>query len=158
VTDGSNTFNIQLYIDGNGNALALTLDTAQDVLEGVGYEQTSGGTFSGTYVMSATGIDPTNLLELDAVGPVVADGTSSLAGFADLNWLGITSADLAVTGAFTTPSGGVSTGTGNTLTGLDVTTPANADAFDYYVVDSTKVIAIETDANQLTLGYFFLTQ
>ena len=71
VTDGNFTFNIQLYIDGNGNALAITLDSAQDVLEGPGYLQTPGGTFSaGTYVLAATGADFTNSLELDSVGPV----------------------------------------------------------------------------------------
>ncbi len=65
-----------------------------------------------------------------------------------------------MSGAFSAPSGGVSTGTGNTITGLDVTTAANADAFDYYVVDSTRVIALDVDANlsQLDLAFFEATQ
>jgi hypothetical protein len=36
-----------------------------------------------------------------------------------------------------------------------VTTKTNSDAFSFYLIDSTgDFIAIETDNNQLTLGYF----
>jgi hypothetical protein len=162
VTNGVTTFNIQLYVDGNGNALVLTADTT-DVLEGLAYQQTASATMSGTYVMNDTGAnDGTTEFELDAVGPVTT-GTGTFSGFADLNWLNATptqTADLTVAGAFTAPSSGVSTGTGNTITGLDVTTAANADAFDYYVVDSTRVIALDVDANlsQLDLAFFEATQ
>jgi hypothetical protein len=158
VTDGTNTFDIELYVDGNGNALALTLDTA-DVLEGSGYLQ-AAGSFGGSYAVGVTGFDgSTNFLELDAVGTVTT-GTNTFSGTLDLNWLGSTTTTpgVSVTGAFTTPSGGVSTGAGNTLTGLDVLTVTNADAFDYYVVDSTKVIGIEIDNNQNTLAIFELVQ
>ena len=41
---------------------------------------------------------------------------------------------------------------------LDVVTPTGADPFDYYMVDSTRIIAIEVDRNQNTLGYFELVQ
>ncbi len=161
VTDGNFTFNIQLYIDGNGNAMAITLDSAQDVLEGPGYLQTTGGTFTaGTYVLGATGADFSSSVELDSVGPVASDGTSAFSGFADLNWLGFTdvSPDLAVSGTFDAPIADVSSGAGDTLTGLDVVTPTAADLFDYYMVDSTRVIGIEVDSNQNTLGYFELVQ
>ncbi len=154
VTDGVllAPLNIELYVDGNGNAPAITLDTT-DALGGSGYLQTAGATFTGGYVLDATGADATNEFELDAVGPVGSDGSSALSGAVDLNWLStstaaIPTADLTVSGT------GVASGSGNTITGLDVLTPANADAFDYYIVDSTKVIGIETDSNQLTLGTF----
>jgi hypothetical protein len=159
---GTLTLNLQLYVDGNGNAVVVALDPS-DVLGGVGYQQTASASFSGAYAMGDTGADGVNEFELDAVGTVQSDGTSSFSGFADLNWFSTSTAatqstDLAVTGAFTAPADGLSTGTGNTITGLDVTTPTNADAFDYYVVDSTRVIAIETDGNQLTLGYLEIIQ
>jgi len=167
VTNGVTTFNIQLYVDGNGNALVLTADTT-DELAGPAFQQTASATMSGTYVMNDTGADVTNEFELDAVGPVTT-GTGTFSGFADLNWLntgtsGTQTPDLTVTGAFTAPSGGVSTGTGNTITGLDVTTKTNADAFDYYVVDSTRVIAINVEGTatvlptQLDLIFFEVTQ
>ena len=165
VTDGVNTFDIQLYVDGNGNAPSLSLDSGLDVLEGSGYLQTAGGTMSGTYAMAATGADFNNGFELDAVGSVTT-GTGTFASAplgVDLNWIsdGTTAvqSNVAVSGAFTAPSGGISTGAGNTITGLDVVLGASQqDAFDYYVVDSNIAIAIEIDSNQLTLGTFELTQ
>lgn len=161
VTDGNIIFNIEMFVDGNGHASLVTEDLGVDATGGVGYAQTGGASFSGNYVLSATGYDKTNEFELDAVGPVTT-GTNTFSGSVDLNWLSAGTAavpqtNLSVSGAFTTPNaGGIAIGTGNTITGLDVTTATNADAFDYYVVDSTKVIAIETDssANQLTLGTF----
>ena len=89
VTDGDllAPLNLQLYVDGNGNAMALTMDTT-DITEGPGYQQTTGGTFgAGAYVMATTGLDGTNEIEFDAVGPIVSDGTATFTGFADLNWL-----------------------------------------------------------------------
>ena len=165
---------LQFYLDGNGNVLAQTMDT-NDVGSGFGYQQTGGGafnaaSFSGTYVMNATGeqipsgTPSFNQSEFDSVGPVKADGVETLTGFVDLNWFsgseftGITVAtvptpNLTVSGAFTAAANGVFTGT---VTGLDVATSANTDAFTYFVIDTTKVLAIETDPYQLTLGYFEL--
>jgi hypothetical protein len=163
VTDGVNTFEIALYVDGNGNAVEVSLSSGV-VLEGAGSQQGSG-TFSGTYALGATGYDGSNApLELDAVGPVTAgSGTFSNASSAgvDLNWFGSSTllSNLAVSGAFTTPSGGVSTGAGNTISGLDVLLGSTqADAFDYYQVDANTVIGIEVDSNQNTLATFDLTQ
>ena len=85
VTDGNllAPLNLQLYVDGNGNAMALTMDTT-DITEGPGYQQTTGGTFgAGAYVMATTGLDGTNERKFDAVGPIVSDGTATFTGFAD---------------------------------------------------------------------------
>lgn len=161
VTNGTATFNFELYIDGNGHAMAISTD-ATDVVEGPGYQQTAGGAFTSgsTYVLSATGADKSDH-ELDANGAVTI-GSGTFSGFADLNYLSTgtaatQSSTLGVSGAFIAPSSGFSTGTGNTITGLDVTTSTNGDAFDYYFVDSTKVIAVEVDANQTTLATFDIT-
>lgn len=162
VTDGNFTFNINLYLDGNGHALAVSLDSGQDVLEGTGYLGSSTITVSGTYVMSATGLDITNGFELDAVGAVTVPSSATTFASAtlgvDLNWLSSATAavqsQVSVSGAFTAGVNGVSTGTGNTITGLDVTTPANVDTFDYYAADSSHIIGIETDSNQQTIILF----
>ena len=166
MTDGNNDgvdFNLQLYLDGNGKALTITMDN-NDVLAGLAYQQTvpSGGftvaSFNGTYAMGATGANQPmgNEYELDAVGPVTSAGMGDFTGFVDLNWIfnsGPT-ADLVMPGAFnTTATNGVFAGY---ITGLDVTTSTNQDVFSYYLIDSTKGVAIETDTNQLTLGYFLL--
>jgi hypothetical protein len=166
VTDGISTFNLQLYIDGNGNLLSISLDEG-DVLGGRGWQQSGTGftasSFSGAYALDATGWDIDNFDEFDAVGPVTADGTASITGFADYNWVfteGAPFADSPVAGSFTAASSGVFTGT---ITGLDadncsvfgVGAGCSNDAFSYYLIDATgDNIAIETDPNQVTLGYF----
>lgn len=164
------TLNLQLYLDGNGHAEAITMDST-DTLGGPGFQQSGGGSFTttsfnGASVVSATGwalnesATPAVLDELDAVGPVTTSGSAgTLSGTADLNWLNSTTptySDLSVSGTVSTangfPANGVFTGT---ITGLDVTTATNNDVFSFYLIDSTgDFIAIETDTNQLTLGYF----
>ena len=164
----SGGFDAQFYLDGNGNLLALSMDTG-DVLGGRGFLQTGGGSFTaasfnGPYAMDATGVDYNEGDELDSVGPVVADGVGTFTGFGDVNWIfstGPTYPDAPVSGAFTAASNGIFTGT---ITGLDAntcslygfgTTSCTTDAFAYYMIDATgDNIAIETDPNQVTLGYF----
>jgi hypothetical protein len=111
----------------------------------------------------------TSISELDAVGPITANGGGSLSGTVDLNWIlgsnpNSTFSDSPVSGAFTSNSSGVFTGD---INGLDVTsctaynasgTGCTTDVFVYYLIDTTKVIAIETDQNQLTLGVLTLEQ
>ena len=63
---------------------------------------------------------------------------------------------LSLSGALTPFANGVLTGT---ITGLDIDSQnANSDNFTYYIVDATKLLAIETDAQQLTLVDFELQQ
>ena len=117
VTDGVFTFNIQLYIDGNGNALAITLDTAQDVLEGAWATsrppllalRSPGLTLwmRPALTTARTSSNWTRLVQVHG-----RRNQQLLSGFADLNWLSSTTAavptpNLTVTGAFTAPSGSV---------------------------------------------------
>jgi hypothetical protein len=169
VTDATATvsYNVQLYLDGNGHALAITMDT-NDIVAGAGYTQGAGVTatsFNGAYGLDVTGDDGSNENELDGVGPVnVTSG--AIVGTVDLNWLfnpspGPTYPATAVSGTTVTTGAGASTGifTG-TITGVDVVTcftggSCSNDAFSYYLIDSAgDNIAIETDENQLTLGFF----
>jgi len=165
VTDGIADFDVQFYIDGNGNLLSITLDSG-DVLGGRGFQQSGTGftasSFSGAYSMDATGWDFDDVLEFDGVGPVTSDGVGTVTGFADYNWLFSEGPypDSPVAGSFTAASSGVFTGT---VTGLDadnctvfgVGAGCSNDAFSYYLIDATgDNIAIETDPNQLTLGTF----
>jgi hypothetical protein len=164
------TFNLQLYLDGNGNARVLSVDS-NDVIDGLGQSLTAS-TFGGTYAVGAVGVDPNFLDEFDAVGPVVTDGSGNFAGFVDLNWIfspspGPTFPNSAVSGTnFTaTATPGISTGN---ITGIDVTdcqvfeaattTGCTDDLFTYYIVNSNTVVGIENDANQLTLIRFELQQ
>jgi hypothetical protein len=163
---GVANFNLQLYLDGNGHALAITMDVS-DTIGGGGSVQSGGGSFafSGAYGMDVTGWDANYYGEFDAAGPVTATGTGgTIAGAVDLNWLssiGPTYSGAPVSGIFTSNADGIFTGT---FTGVDVTncevfnsvgTGCTNDVFNYYLIDAAgDNIAIETDFNQLTLGFF----
>jgi hypothetical protein len=75
------------------------------------------------------------------------NGVGTLAGFADS---GDGAADFALNGGFTPEASGVFTGT---LSGLDVASRATVGSMTFYLVDSTRAVAIETDSSELTLGY-----
>jgi hypothetical protein len=169
VTDGKTTFNLQLYLDGNGDVMAASVDNT-DVLGGVGYQQAAGpftaSSFNGAYALNVTGWDLNRYGELDAISSVTAAGSAgTFSGKFDLNWLFLmpTPAETSnrdISGTFTSNADGIFPGT---ITGIDVTNCAlftgppdcAADVFNYYLIDATgDSIVIQTDTNQLTLGYF----
>lgn len=153
-------YKMQMYLDGSGHGSISLLDGGHLVAGNI-YEQTGGTSFSaasfaGPYALDTTGIGFSIYAEFDTVGPVSADGVSVLSGTFDQNILfGAQTAGLTLTDGFTADPSGVFTGT---ITGLDNTNATTQAAFTYYVIDSTKVVAIQTDPNQLTLGYFELQQ
>jgi hypothetical protein len=180
VTDASGYLytNLQLYLDGNGNALALTLDE-DDMLSGVAYQQTGGGSFSagsfyGTYAMNAGGVDWSDGDPFAAVGPITADGVGTLTGSVDVNWYLETFADVQLAGTFVAGTNAASGILTDTLTGLDLDTcdygsvahsrvhandaGCNVDHFVYYLIDNTRAFTLEVDPNQLTFGYLKLLQ
>jgi len=162
VQDTTDGFTIQMYLDGNGNGAVASMDSL-DFLAGQAYLQTGAGSFgagsfSGNYGIGATGTAFIGVTEreLDAVGPVKADGVGSLTGTVDQNSLLIVpTAGVTLTGDFVADPSGVFVTTDG-IKGLDVLTPANQGAFTYYLIDNQRAVAIETGPNQLTLGYFEL--
>jgi hypothetical protein len=150
--------------------MVISLDI-NDVLAGTSSQQSglfSPATFSGTYAMNAGGVDITNFEEFESSGQIIANGLGAFEGTTDLNWIfssGPTFPDEPVDGTLAPTGGGVY---GGYIGGLDLstcpvygipgTTACSQDAFTYYFVDSTKGVAIESDANQLTLGTFELQQ
>jgi hypothetical protein len=171
LTDGTNTSNLQLYLDGSGQARAITLDTT-DAIYGFAFQQSGAGTltdanFTGTYAQEITGWDFNFDGEFDAVGATTATGaTDTTSGFVDLNWVfsaGPTYTNVSTSGTYAYNSSfngdGVLTGS---VTGIDLSTcptfgvgtTCSSDAFDSYLIDATgDSIFIETDTNQLSLGY-----
>jgi hypothetical protein len=160
VQDTTDGFILEMYLDGNGNGGVASMDHF-DVLAGQAYLQTgagsfSAGSFSGSYGLSTFGTD-FNFLQDDSVGAVKADGVGALTGSVDQNSLftGSPTAGVKLTGDLVADQSGVFT-TNTGITGLDVLNPANQDVFTYYLIDNQRAVAIETDPNQLTLGYFEL--
>jgi hypothetical protein len=151
----SSGYTLQLYLSGSGTGTVVSMDTT-DMISGMAYQQTAGASFSGTYGMNATGLD-SNQIEFNAVGPVTA-GTGSLTGTSTIDRNYGTppttpTPGISVSGTFTSSSG-VLTGT---ITGLEVPPPNSTPGnFTYYIVDSTKVVAIQTDTAQWTLINFEL--
>jgi hypothetical protein len=166
LTDGAGvfSFNLQLYLSGDGNAVEISVDL-DDLIAGLGFQQTGAGTFTadsfaGSYALVIGQAVPVVVsgtleeFENDGVGPVVADGVSALTGFIDFNNNVPPTPDVSITGNFAANASGVFTGT---VSGISSTGLAS-DNFTYYLVDGTKAVAIETDTDQLTLGYFLLQQ
>ena len=143
----------QLYLDGNGNALLVSMDSS-DVTAGSAFLQTSGSPFAGSYAMVADGTSPAVSGDpvWSAVGTVSSDGTSGIiSGFSDYNVLATSLApNTGITGT-ASASGGVLSGT---MTGLNSASGSSADNFVFYVIDGSRLFAIETDNAQLGLGFF----
>ena len=154
LTDGA-TFNYSLhgYLASSGNLLLLSNDS-NDALAGQGFQQQAsaltGGAFSGTYGLNAAVI-PSTSTPTPLVGSLtttVAGANISVSGFADL---GTGGPDFALTGSFAASTGGILAGT---LTGINPTSATAAgNHLSLYVVDSVRAVVIETDSNQLALGY-----
>lgn len=172
IADSHVTPNVQLYVTGDtdGDVLALTLDST-DTSAGHGFQQTGSsfgaGSFNGNYAFDATGANKisssvTSEDEFDAVGALTANGKGAISGSGsvDLNWIfntGVTTGLSISSGSYTASSNGVFTGG---FTGLDAGSSSTSDAFVFYLVDTagasgstSRVIAIETDTNQLSLDF-----
>jgi hypothetical protein len=154
---------LQLYLTGHTNSFMLSMDTNDEFAGNAFLQSGTAGSlgaanFSGNYAFNATGFQPGGA-EFDAVGTVNADGVSTLTSTSlDENvLLGTPTSPISLTtpSNFSGASGGILTGT---ITGLDVLN-GTQDSFAFYLFDSTgENVAIETDSNQLTLGYFAFEQ
>jgi hypothetical protein len=139
-------FAFQLYLDGDGNALELGVDSSQNSA-GNAYLQSTGAVDSGNYALGSLGFANLNNLPFwSAVGPVDITG-SSINGFTDYNIMGTLTPGAVLSGALN-PGRGLFA-----ITGLDVTNTAS-DNYGYYPIDNSRVLAIEVDQNQLGLLLF----
>jgi hypothetical protein len=155
VTSGSitndPTFTFQLYLDGNGNALELGVDTLQ-ATSGLSFaQQASSADFEGNYALNVFGFSGINNEPAwSATGPVsVAADTFS--GYTDTsvqntaNTASIVTPNVALAGSEDSSRGLI------TLTGLYAGDPTAQSSFGYYPIDGRRVIAIEIDGQQMGL-------
>ncbi|HVM74942.1 MAG TPA: hypothetical protein VMT75_04810 [Candidatus Saccharimonadales bacterium] len=142
---GNGPYTFQLYVDGNGNALELGIDDIQGSM-GPAYLQ-NGNLTAGSYTISAQGFvsdDSGDAFVWGGVGPVTIDSSNNWSGFTDFNvFTGTPVANMNLSG--TTETGGLFQ-----LTGLSaVTNPTGPNTFGYWPVNSTKVLALELDDQQI---------
>jgi len=142
------TMAFQLYLDGNGNALALGVDSFQ-FTQGLSYQQTSPALtdFEGSFALSGQGYlaSSNGAVAWGAVGPVTVN-SDAFNGFTDYGVQGFTpNANVALTGTETDSTGYLS------LMGLNGGNFTAAYSYDYFTIDSRRVLAIENDGQQLGL-------
>jgi len=148
------TYNLELYLTGDGHALVISMDstatTNPDELAGTGALQTTtpltAASLTGTYGLDL--VQFAGLNEQDAVGQFTANGVSSITGFFDVNgtFTGTGLVSKSTFGdSYTTTTNGI----------FNVTsTGSSATPFTAYLVDGTQGVFIENDNLGLTLGYF----
>jgi hypothetical protein len=142
------TFTFQLYLDGNGNALELGVDSLQ-ITSGLGYlQQAPSSDFEGSYALNVYGFSSINSEPAwAAVGPVTV-ASDAFSGFTDYSVQ-----NAANSASIITPSVALS-GTENSsigwfnLTGLNAADPQTQSGYGYYPIDNRRVIAIELDNQQ----------
>jgi hypothetical protein len=155
-TAGDVTYNLELYLTGDGQATVMSMDAAAatnaDVQAGTGWVQVSGLTAStptGNYAYGEGQFISGN--EVDGAGTVgINVGTAgTVAGFLDVNYsldsepllsndpLSATFAATSANGVFTVNGSG---------------SPSHLSTM--YLIDATQGVIIESDSKELSLGYF----
>jgi len=151
VTDGVASYNLQLYLTGDGHATLISMDAANanaDVIGGLGWAQGSGlsaASLNGTYALAVDGF--TSGFEVDGAGVAIAN-SGAITGFLDEN--------ATIDGGELVPDNPIPGNYSSTSTNgvLDFTgTGSSATPFTIYLVDTTQGVIIENDT-QLNLGYF----
>ena len=150
---GVNTaLNFQLYLDGNGNALIMGLDS-QDSSAGLAFQQNaSSADLDGTYAISAQGVVHAN------DSPVWGAVGQAIFSSGDVDG----STDYTVQGADPTPAVPLS-GSGDSqsgilsLAGLNSQSPDAPEDFQYFPIDDNRTLAVEVAGQQLGLVWLEAT-
>ena len=142
-----------LYLDGNGNALELGVDTFE-ATAGTGYLQQNNpvAPAAGSYAMRGQGTavltSPSGNFGWGAAGPVTFDASADLSGFGDFAVQGLpATADVTLSGTTNSGSGTM------IVTGINQGTQGSV-TLNYFTIDATRSLALETDGLQLGLVIF----
>jgi hypothetical protein len=142
------TFTFQLYLDGNGNALELGVDSLQ-ITSGLAFlQQAPSSDFEGDYALNVYGFSSINQEPAwAATGPVTV-ASDAFSGYTDYSVQNAAnSASIVTPGVALSGSENNSIGWLN-LTGLNAANPQTPSGFGYYPIDDRRVIAIELDNQQ----------
>lgn len=154
-TAGDFTYYLQLYLTGDGHALAISMDAGNavpDVLGGRGWSQTSGlsaSSLSGNYALAQSSWQTGDYVAGDGSVTATPGSPGTISGYQDYNAFGTpnvqSSNHLLKSSTYTNgPAAGI----------IDLTGGGqNATPLTIYLVDTTQGVVIENDTD-LALGYF----
>jgi|HubBroStandDraft_1064217.scaffolds.fasta_scaffold02602_6 hypothetical protein len=168
--NASFTYNLQLYLDGNGHALVISMDET-DSLAGVGAAQAypyfyfgNGGYWTINNILGSYSMDLTQEVadanctisecEADAVGLVSGNPGGNNQTITTVNTNGLDQNGALSGGASTLPISATYTAQGSIISplGIEWITGNGGTLFTDYLIDSTLSVIIENDTSQLTLG------
>jgi hypothetical protein len=137
-----------IYPTTTGGLLMLDLNTA--IASGTALQQGSASfsnsSINGTYGLNFTGVNLNLQTEVDAIAQFTADGNGNMKGAFDFNNEGALNPNLSLAGTYSISANGRGTGT--------LTSSAGSFSVIYYVVSSSRVLFIEADGLQPSVGLF----
>jgi hypothetical protein len=140
-------FAVQLYLDGNGNAMELG-DDSQTLSYGVAYQQSNAtAALSGNFGMTGAGFGNVNNTApgWSASGPATVASSGAVTGYTDYNLAGTTPvSNVALTGSLSTTI----TSTVN-LIGINAASATTSNAYYYFSIDGKRFLGLENDGAQL---------
>ncbi|HYL67752.1 MAG TPA: hypothetical protein VEX69_01170 [Candidatus Limnocylindria bacterium] len=147
VSNGSTTFTYGVYINSNGTAEMIELDTNVVVASGLAYLQSSTAAPQGNYALNLTGAVGKG--EEDVNGAIVSSSAAAFTGYLDANNSGSIFPNLPLTGNTTTAP----TTLGRGAITLQTAPPSPTSfALAYYVVDNQTCLLVEIDSQRVMVG------
>jgi len=147
VSNGSTTFTYGVYINSNGTAEMIELDTNVVVATGLAFLQSSAAAPQGNYALNLTGAVGQG--EEDVNGAIASSGAAAFTGYLDANVSGSLFPNVPLSGGTTTAPTTLGRGTVTLQTAAPSPT---SFALAYYVVDNQTYLLVEIDSQRVMLG------
>ncbi len=145
---------IQWVIYPSSGGLLLQESDGANVMQGVAYAQTATSFSTGTsigYGLNLTGANQNSEIDDIAQFDATTATSNNMTGILDENDQGSLVGNLKLTGTFTPDS--PATGRGSIVV-PSLGTPLGGLSLEYYVVDDSTVLTIESDTQQVSAGSF----
>jgi len=147
VSNGSSTFTYGVYINSNGTAEMIELDTNVVVASGLAFLQSSTAAPQGNYALNLTGAVGQG--EEDVNGAIASSVAAAFTGYLDANVTGSLFPNVQLSGSSTTAP---STRGRGTITLQTAAPSPTSFALAYYVVDNQTYLLVEIDSQRVMLG------
>jgi len=147
VSTGSSTFTYGVYINSNGTAEMIELDTSVVVASGLAFAQSSTAAPQGAYALNLTGAVGQG--EEDVNGAIASSVAAAFTGYLDANVTGSLFPNVPLSGSSTTAP---STRGRGTITLQTAAPSPTSFALAYYVVDNQTYLLVEIDSQRVMLG------